>query len=566
MKIARLMPSRGDFAPRHLRHDLLAGLTVAVVALPLALGFGVTTGAGAAAGIATAIVAGFVAAVFGGSNFQVSGPTGAMTVVLLPIVARYGVGALATVGVVAGVVLVALSLAGVGRYVHYIPWPVIAGFTTGIAVIIFLQQAPGLLGVEKVDGEGILPVTWRTLERYLDDPGVVSLVLGAITVIVMVGWMRIPRIREIPASMAALLLGTFVSLMPAFDGVARVAGVPRGLPSPTLPAFDLVPFADLVRVGLTVAVLAALESLLSAVVADGMTIEERHDPDRELLGQGLANVASSLFGGMPATGALARTAVNLRSGARTRVAAAFHAVVLLAVVSFLAPLATRIPLAVLAGILMVVAWRMVESESVRTIFRATRADAIVFALTMAVTILVDLIMAIEVGLVAAGFLFVVRMGGLLSIDPQPLAGIPSAGHDTPTEVAEEEGLRSESIVAYRIDGPVFFGAANRFFDQLLKVGDAAKVVILRMRRVPVMDATGLAALEALVDRLRRRGILVLVSGLQDQPYSVLERTGVLDAISRSRDHLFGTTEEAIEHARLHLSSPDHLAPAAGGTD
>jgi SulP family sulfate permease len=326
-----------------------------------------------------------------------------------------------------------------------------------------------------------------------------------------------------------------------------------------------VPFADLVRVGLTVAVLAALESLLSAVVADGMTIEERHDPDRELLGQGLANVASSLFGGMPATGALARTAVNLRSGARTRVAAAFHAVVLLAVVSFLAPLATRIPLAVLSGILMVVAWRMVESESVRTILRATRSDATVFVLTMAVTILVDLIMAIEVGLVAAGFLFVVRMGGLLSIDPQPLAGIPTAGHDTPTEVAEEEGLRSESIVAYRIDGPVFFGAANRFFDQLLKVGDAAKVVILRMRRVPVMDATGLAALEALVDRLRRRGILVLVSGLQDQPYSVLERTGVLDSISRSRNHLFGTTEEAIAHARLHLSSPDHLAPAVGGT-
>lgn len=564
MKIVRLLPSRADFAPRHLRHDLLAGLTVAVVALPLALGFGVTTGAGAAAGVATAIVAGFVAAVFGGSNFQVSGPTGAMTVVLLPIVARYGVGALATVGIVAGVILVALSLAGVGRYVHYIPWPVIAGFTTGIAVIIFLQQAPGFLGVEKVDGEGILPVTWRTFERYLENPGVTGLILGAITVVVMLGWMRIPRIREIPASMAALLVGTFVSLLPAFEGVARVAGVPRGLPSPSLPSFDALPFADLARVGLTVAVLAALESLLSAVVADGMTIEERHDPDRELLGQGLANVASSLFGGMPATGALARTAVNLRSGARTRVAAAFHAIVLLGVVSFLAPLATRIPLAVLSGILVVVAWRMVESEAVRTIFRATRADATVFVLTMSVTILVDLIMAVEVGLVAAGFLFIVRMGRLLSIDPEPFAGISAAGHDTPMEVEEEEGLRSDNIVAYRIDGPVFFGAANRFFDQMLKVGPGVKVVILRMRRVPVMDATGLAALEALVGRLRRRGILVLVSGLQPQPRSVLERTGVLDAISRSRNHLFETTEEAIEHARLHLSSPDHLAPAAGG--
>ena len=564
MKIANLLPSRADFAARHLRHDLLAGLTVAIVALPLALGFGVTTGAGAAAGVVTAIVAGVVAAVFGGSNFQVSGPTGAMTVVLLPIVARHGVGALAAVGVVAGLVLVALALAGVGRYVHYIPWPVIAGFTTGIAVIIFLQQAPGFLGVEKAEGEGILPVTWRTFERYLEDPGTAGLLLGAITAGVMIAWVRFPRLRAIPGSMVALLAGTFASILPAFDGVARVSGVPRGLPAPSLPAFDLIPFTDLVRVGLTVAVLAALESLLSAVVADGMTIEERHDPDRELLGQGLANVASSLFGGMPATGALARTAVNIRSGARTRVASAFHGLVLLAVVFFLAPWATRIPLAVLSGILVVVAWRMVESEAIRTIIRSTRGDAVVFVLTMGVTIVVDLIMAIEVGLVAAGFLFVVRMGRLLSIDPEPLAGIPVAGHDTPEEADEEEHLRSESIVAYRIDGPVFFGAANRFFDQMLKVSAGVKVVIIRMRRVPVMDATGMAALEALVDRLRRRKILVLVSGLEPQPRDLLARTGVLDKISRDRNHLFETTEEAIVHARLHLASGDHLAPAAGG--
>jgi SulP family sulfate permease len=561
MKIARLLPSRADFAGRHHRHDLLAGLTVSVVALPLALGFGVTTGAGAAAGVATAIVAGVVAAVFGGSNFQVSGPTGAMTVVLLPIVARYGVSALAAVGVIAGAILVALAFAGVGKYVHLIPWPVIAGFTTGIAAIIFLQQAPGLFGVDKPDGESILPVTWRTIEGFLDAPGWASLLLGGITIAGMAGWMAVPGLRGLPAGMIALVAGTLVSLLPVFDGVERVAGIPRGLPSPALPTFGGLPFTDLIRVSLTVAVLAALESLLSAVVADGMTIEERHDPDRELLGQGLANVATSLFGGMPATGALARTAVNVRSGARTRMAAVVHGVALFAIVSFMAPLATRIPLAVLSGILVVVAWRMVELHSVRTIFRSTKSDAAVFVLTMGVTILVDLIMAIEVGLVAAGFLFVVRMGGLLSVDPEPLAGIPGAGHDTPEEAAEEEHLRTESIVAYRIDGPVFFGAANRFFDQLLKVGVGVKVVILRMRRVPVMDATGLAALDALVDRLKRRGILVLVSGLQPQPQSVLERTGVLDAISRNRNHLFDTTEEAIAHARLHLSSRDHLAPS-----
>ena len=232
MKIARLLPSRADFSWRNLRHDLLAGLTVAVVALPLALGFGVTTGAGAAAGVATAIVAGVVAAIFGGSNFQVSGPTGAMTVVLLPIVARYGVSALAAVGVIAGVILVALAVAGVGKYVHLIPWPVIAGFTTGIAAIIFLQQAPGLLGVEKAGGEGILPVTWRTLEGFLKAPGWASLLLGAITIAVMVGWMAVPRLRGVPAGMVVLVAGTLISLLPAFDDVVRVAGVPRGLLRP----------------------------------------------------------------------------------------------------------------------------------------------------------------------------------------------------------------------------------------------------------------------------------------------------------------------------------------------
>jgi len=559
--VQRLLPTAEDFSVGAFRHDLLAGITVALVALPLALGFGVTAGVGAAPGITTAIVAGFVAALLGGSSFQVSGPTGAMTVVLLPIVASQGVGALMVVGVGAGLVLVALALLGVGRYVAFIPWPVITGFTTGIAVIIFLQQVPGLLGVEKGEGEAIIPVTVETISNAMTalDGGAVAITL--LTAATMVLWLRIPSLRVVPASMVALLVGTLVSLFPSFSAIDRVEGIPRGLMIPDLEGLSVVWSSDLFRAILAVAVLAGLESLLSAVVADGMTVAERHDPDRELLGQGIANVASAFFGGMPATGALARTAVNVRSGARTRAASMVHAVALLAVVLFLSPLAARIPLAALAGILMVVAVRMVEFDAMRAIVRSTKSDAFVLLLTFVVTVVFDLIVAIEVGMVAAGILFIGRMSRLLAIDVTPLGGAEGAEHDSAEVQDAEQALLMEHIVAYRVDGPIFFGAASRFMDQLLKVDPNVKAVVLRMRRVPVMDATGASALESMVDRLSHRAVLVLISGLQEQPRTVLERSGILDKVSRSRDHVFETSEEAIEHARLHLRLEDHTRPA-----
>lgn len=558
-RVQRLLPTAADYSAGTLRHDALAGITVALVALPLALGFGVTAGVGPGAGIVTAIVAGFVAAWLGGSNFQVSGPTGAMTVVLLPIVAAHGIESLVVVGVGAGLVLLVLALLGVGRYVAFIPWPVITGFTAGIAVIIFLQQLPGFLGVAKGEGEAILPVTAGTIGHAVDGLALEAVALATVTIGVMVLWQRLPRVRAVPGSMVALLTATFLSLLPAFDAVARVDGVPRGIPMPT--GLDIVLTSDIFRAVLAVAVLAGLESLLSAVVADGMTVGERHDPDRELFGQGLANIASAVFGGMPATGALARTAVNVRSGARTRVASMTHALVLALVVTFLSPLATRIPMAALAGILMVVAVRMVEFEAMRAIVRSTRSDAFVLVLTLVLTVAFDLIVAIEVGMVAAGILFVGRMSRLLAVDVTPLGGEAGTGHDTPEEQEAEQALMTDHIVAYRIEGPVFFGAASRFLDQLLKVDREVKAVVLRMRRVPVMDATGASALETMVDRLSHRGVLVLISGLQDQPRGVLERSGILGKVSRNGDHVFATSEEAIEHARLHLARPDHAQPA-----
>ncbi len=569
LELRRFLPRASDYDRRSVRTDLLAGITVAVVALPLALGFGVTSGAGAAAGLYTAIVAGTLAAVFGGSNFQVSGPTGAMTVVLLPLVAKHGVGALTAVGLLAGLFLVVLGLARVGRAVRYIPWSVITGFTAGIAVIILLQQVPALLGVERPEGEQIVVVTGRALQDAAGGMSWMAPALGALTIATMVAWGRVGRFRAVPASMAALLVTTGVSLTPLFDGAARVRAIPSGLPGPRMPELAGLDLTELVRAALVIAVLAALESLLSAVVADGMTIGERHDPDRELFGQGLANIGSALVGGIPATAALARTAVNVRSGARTRAAAATHGIVLAAIVLALAPLVTKVPLAALAGILAVVAARMVEVTEMREILRSTRSDAATMLLTLGVTVAFDLILAIEVGMVVAGALFVTRMSRLLSVDLASLEGDDAPHHEDAAAVDAERRVRDQDLVVFRIAGPIFFGAADRFFEELLRVDHGVRGVVLRMRGVPVMDATGASALRTLVDRLARRHILVLVSGLQDQPRQVLERTGILQEITRDGDHLFDRTDDAIAHALDHLADgDDHTAPAIalGRTD
>lgn len=545
--LRRFLPRRGDYDLRSWRQDLLAGLTVAVVALPLALAFGVTSGAGAVAGLVTAVVAGTLAAVFGGSNFQVSGPTGAMTVVLLPIVATYGVAALPLLGVMAGILLLLFALAGVGRYVSYIPWPVVSGFTNGIAMIILLQQLPGLLGLPAATGhDGILQTSWRVLAGFTRAPSWQAPLLGILAIIIMVLWSARRRLRVVPAGIVAMLAVTLVSLLPAFDGVPRIGLIPQALPQFALPLAG-IDLTMLVRAALAVAVLAALESLLSAVVADSMTVGERHDPDRELFGQGVANLAASVLGGIPATAALARTAVNVRSGARTRLAAVVHGAALLGIAWLAAPLAARVPLAALAGILMVVAIRMVEADALRLIMRSTKSDAFVMLLTMVVTVLFDLILAIEVGLVAAAILFIIRMSRIFSIDAEALQGSeitpPQRDSDSDTEAAER--LRREQIVAYRVDGPIFFGAANRFFDRLLKVDKDIRVVILRLRRVPVMDATGASALDSLLDRLERRRVRVILTGLQPQPRALLGRMGILRRLERNGHGVFGTTEEAI---------------------
>ena len=538
-----LWPRASDYAGLRSswKADAIAGLTVGVVAVPLALAFGITTGLGADAGLITAIVAGLVAAVFGGSNVQVSGPTGAMTVVLVPIVARYGAEAVFVVSMVAGVFLIAAAIARLGRYIAFIPWPVVEGFTIGIAVIIFLQQVPPALGVHKPRGENTAFVAAKAVVDSFGNGSMQAIGIVALVALIMVG---MPRVRRsLPASLIAVVVATIVAQVTSSD-VARIGSLPSSLPMPSLPDTSFAQIKDLLSAGIAVALLAAIESLLSARVADGMSDSARHDPDRELFGQGLANVVSPLFGGMPATGAIARTAVNVRAGARTRVAAVTHAVVLVLVVFFGGRLVSEIPLAALAGVLMATAIRMVEIHNVRSVLRSTRSDALVLVLTAAATIAFDLIVAVEIGVAVAVVLALRHVARNSGAELEPLSL-----HEV-TDV-EEARLLHEHIVVYRLDGAMFFGAAQRFLTEFTEVSDV-KIVILRLSQIQVLDATGAQALGEIVAELESRGITVLLKGIQPRHRKVLEAVGTLDHLAHAR-HMFDTLDDAVTHARLHLA-------------
>ncbi|ASN54046.1 SulP family inorganic anion transporter [Sinomonas sp. R1AF57] len=540
---AALLPRRSDYAQlgRSWRQDLVAGLTVGIVALPLALAFGVSSGVGAEAGIVTAIVAGFVAAVFGGSHVQVSGPTGAMVVVLAPIVATHGVGAVALLSLAAGVVLVALGASRLGRAVAYIPWPVVEGFTLGIGVIIFLQQVPLAVSSHVAPGQNTAvaaaeAITTAPWPRAWASVGVVVLVAAVM--------LLVPRLhRALPASLIAILVSAVAVALLGLD-VERIGELPTSLPAPSLPGLGLGDLPGLAGPTLAIAALAAIESLLSARVASGLAGPDgrttgTYNPDRELVGQGLASIAAGLFGGMPATGAIARTAVNVRSGARTRLAAVVHALVLLGVVYLAAQLVGQIPLAALAGVLMVTAARMVSVRTARSILGSTRHDAIAFVLTAVITVSFDLIVAIQIGLVAAALLTLRQFAKLGTVRREPIAG---PAHDG-----------DEHIAVFRLDGLMFFGAADRILEDVtgLAAAQGVEVVVLRLSQLRYLDATGAQALVEVIRTLEARGITVLLKGVQEQHLELVRKVGVIAELRHHR-HLFDMLEEAVEHARSHV--------------
>ncbi|GGI70794.1 SulP family inorganic anion transporter [Pseudarthrobacter scleromae] len=536
----RFLPSTLDYAGlgTSWRTDLLAGITVGIVALPLALAFGVSSGVGAEAGLITAIVAGLVAAVMGGSPVQVSGPTGAMVVVLAPVVAVHGAGSVAPLSLMAGLLVCVLGFSGLGRAVAFIPWPVVEGFTLGIAAIIFLQQVPPAVGTSGIPGHNTLIAAVEAASAATVPTALLTLAVVAGVAVVMVLVQKL--LRALPASLIAVLLATAAAELFRLD-IPRIGPLPHSLPAPAVPAFDLDLLGSLAMPAVAIACLAAIESLLSARVAAGMTGPDGrpsgpYSPDRELTGQGLASIAAGLFGGMPATGGLARTAVNVRSGAKTRLAAAVHAVVLLAIVYLASGMVSRIPLAALGGVLMVTAARMVSRRTVAAILRSTRSDAAVFILTAIITVAFDLIIAIQIGLAAAALFALRTFASLSSVQREEIPG-PRAEGD-------------EHIAVLRLDGAMFFGAAERILQEISQVKDI-QVAIIRLSQLRMLDATGAHALVDVVSALELRGITVLLKGVRPDHLQLVTNVGVIRSL-RHHKHLFEHLGDAVEHARSHV--------------
>ncbi len=517
--------------------DFWGGVTSAVVALPLALAFALASGVDAKYGLYTAIVAAVVASVFGGSKVQITGPTGAMAVILAGIVAQYGIEKLWVAAILAGVIQIALGLSRMGRFALYIPHPLITGFTNGIAVIIFAGQLNNALGLQiPAGGDATFIEKLFTTLASLPEANLSAVLLTGIVITLMIAT-PVFITRRVPASLIGLTVATTVAALLGLN-VPTIGAIPHLLPSPHLPAWSWGDLHLLIRPALALAALGSIESLLSAVVADSMTVSERHDSNKELVGQGMANVVTAFFQGIPATGAIARTAVNVKSGGKSRLSSLIHSLVLVLIMFFLADFAAHIPLAALAGILMMTSVRMMEWENTRVIARAPEADRIVLFLTFVVTVVFDLILAVEIGLIAAGILFIRRMSEL---------GILNQSVDEIIQPhAKAEPIRvCPYVVAIRVAGPIFFGAAEKFVNEIKKRIDM-KVLILRLGQVNMIDATGVMAFRAILDHTERIGSKLYISSLQPQVRSVLTQMGLMERIPEQR--IFEHADQAIEAA------------------
>ena len=547
----RLVEALKTYTRADFESDLKAGLTVGIVALPLAMAFGIASGVTPAAGIYTAVIAGFLISALGGTRVCIGGPTGAFIAILYGIYQQYGAANAAVCTMMAGVMLIALGWAKMGTMIKFIPFPVTMGFTSGIAVVIFSTQVKDFLGLQLPAADGKVPAEFVKklvfLAQHVGTTHAATLALAA-GAFVIVRWWPARLARVVPGSMIALVVGTALVMFFQGDvawGVATIGtqfnGIPQGLPVLTLPEIHWLELPSLFRPALTIALLAAIESLLCAVVADGM-VEDRHDSNQELIAQGIANLACPLFGGIAATGAIARTATNVKTGARTPVAGILHAAVLQLIILVAAPLAKHVPLAVLSAVLVNVAFNMGEWHHFARLRRWPRSDALVFLTAFGLTVVIDLTVAVEVGLLLAAFMFIKRMAEQTKVD-------------TSFELSEEEArAQSQSgrtvpkgVMIYRLFGAFFFGAADKLETALMRANQLPEVLILRLREVVAIDATGINALEDMHEKLRKRGKHLILCGPHTQPLFALDLAGFLDAVGR--ENVCADMETALARAQ-----------------
>jgi sulfate permease, SulP family len=510
------------YTARQFTQDLIAGLTVGLVALPLAMAFAIASGVPPQAGLYTAVVAGFLISALGGSRTQIGGPTGAFVVIVAGIVVKFGLGGLALVGIMAGVLLLMMGITGLGTAVKYIPRPVTIGFTNGIALLIASTQIKDFLGLKTPPVPSEFLARIRMLLHYVGTTRWQTIAVAVTSLAVILLWPRLTK--RVPGSIVALLLSTVVVAgfhFPIETIGSKFGGIPQGFPHLALPSFQAAHILPLLPSAFTVALLAAVESLLSAVVADGMS-GDHHNSNMELVAQGVANIVSPLFGGIPATGAIARTATNIRSGALTPVAGIVHAFTLLAILLVAAPLARFVPLATLAAVLFVVAYNMGEWREIVTILRLSKTDIAVWITTFALTVLADLTVAVGVGMALAALLYIYRIAETTTVE----AVTPEYLEDGQAHILQDKDIPS-NVTILRIHGPFLFGATEKLADatkNLTKLGD---VVILRLRNMTALDATGIHALEQFSERLHKTGKTLLLCGARNQPSQLISRSDFL---------------------------------------
>lgn len=505
----------GLLGRQHWLPNIIAGVIVGVVALPLAMAFAIASGTKPEQGLYTAIVAGLAAALFGGSRLQVTGPTGAFIVILSGITATYGIAGLQLATLMAGLMLIAMGLTRMGGLIRFIPTPVIVGFTAGIAIIIWVGQWQDFFGLPAPTGRHFHQKLLFLLE-HLPQMHLATTGIAVFSLLVVVLAPRLKPLRRVPGPLLALIAGTLLYKLTGPDGVRTIGsafgGIPQTLPSFSLPEIRISHVVELIGPAFTIAMLGAIESLLSAVVADGMA-GTRHNPNQELVGQGIANILAPLFGGFAATGALARTATNVRNGATTPLSSMVHAITLIAVILLLAPLAADVPLAVLAAILFVVAWNMSELHHVvKLVQHAPRSDVVILLVTLTLTVFADLVVAVNIGVILAMLQFLRRMSSSVEIRQ-------AEAHDLPPDLPP-------GVLVFMLDGPVFFGAVETFERALAGTHTDPKVLILRLRWVPFIDGTGLETLEEVITDLHRRGVRVMITGANTTVMAKLSRAGI----------------------------------------
>ncbi|MCT4606186.1 MAG: sulfate permease [Marinisporobacter sp.] len=537
--IPKLFTCLRDYSKEQFLKDFAAGIIVAIIALPLSIALAIASGVSPEKGLITAIIGGFFVSLLGGSRVQIGGPTGAFVVIVYGIIQKYGLSGLTIATIIAGVFLILMGVFKLGSMIKFIPYPITTGFTSGIAVIIFSSQIKDFFGLNmnKVPAD-FIPKWTAYFENFHTINGE-AIMLGGLSILMMSLWPKINK--KIPSTLVAIIFVTFISILLKLDVATIGSGfgeISSSLAMPRFPHIDLNMIQELIMPGMTIALLGSIESLLSAVVADGM-VGGNHRSNIELVGQGVANIFSSIFGGIPVTGAIARTAANIKNGARTPISGIVHSITLLLMMLILMPYVKFIPMTALAAILMMVAYHMGEWHAFRELSKSPKSDAAILLTTFFLTVLVDLVVAIEVGMVLAAFLFMKRMADVTDFkylleDDQIKDDIPSY-----------ENV-SNNIAFYEINGPFFFGAADKFIQVIKEVETSPKVLILKMKNVPVIDATGYAALKQLYDMNQQSGTELILMEIQELPLRILENYGFLEMIGK--DHVCEDLDTAIERA------------------